>query len=87
MNFKEVLTKLNIEDYSERIFNSNSHGELFHLQQYFTILEILKEDTDWFRDWFEKVIKFTKEKWENPESVYRHILEILIDENPNIINK
>ena len=34
MNFEEALKKLNIEDYKEAIFNSNSHGELFHLMDY-----------------------------------------------------
>ena len=32
MNFEEALKKLDIEEYEERIINSNSHGELFHLQ-------------------------------------------------------
>ena len=49
MNFNEALKILGIEDYAERIFNSNSQGELFHLQQYFQLAELLKQDASWFR--------------------------------------
>lgn len=34
MTFQEALKILDIEDYRERILNSNSNGKLFHLQQY-----------------------------------------------------
>ena len=34
MEFKEALKILKIEDYGERIFNSNSRGELSHLYVY-----------------------------------------------------
>ena len=60
MNFQEALKVLNIEDYAERIFKSNSHGELFHLQQYFTLAETFKDDSKWFREWFEAVVKFAE---------------------------
>lgn len=78
MNFQEALTVLDIEDYAERIFNSNSHGELFHLDQYFTLAEIFKGDAKWFRNWFENVVKFAEQNWERPESVFQHILNILV---------
>jgi len=34
VNFQEALKILNIEEYGERIFRSNSHGELFHCIDY-----------------------------------------------------
>ena len=43
MNFKESLKILGIEDYAERIYSSNSHGELFHLQQYFILADVFKD--------------------------------------------
>ena len=54
LTFKETLKALNIEDFENRIFNSNSHGELFHLAQYSQIAEILKDidGIDQFRNWF-----------------------------------
>ena len=61
MNLQEALKILNIEDYAERIWHSNSHGELFHLDQYFTLAETFKDDAKWFRDWFESIVKFAEE--------------------------
>lgn len=77
MNFNEALQILGIEDYAERIFKSNSHGELFHLQQYFQLAELLKGNASWFRVWFEKMVKWAEENWHRPESVFQHVLEIL----------
>ena len=75
MNFKTALKKLNIEDYGERIFNSNSHGELFHLMDYAVIAQI--GELDWFRGWFEIVVEFAENNWERPESVFQHIPKFL----------
>lgn len=80
MNFQEALTVLGIEDYAERIFKSNSHGELFHLQQYFTLAETFKEDAKWFREWFVAVVEFAEKKWQRPESVFQHISKILFEQ-------
>ena len=80
MNFQEALKILGIEDYSERIFKSNSHGELFHLQQYFTMAEAFKDNSSWFKEWFEIVVKFAHENWERPESVFQHINKILVEQ-------
>jgi len=77
MTFKKVLKKLNIEDYEKRIFNSNSHGELFHIQDYI-ILASFDGDMSWFRDWFTNLIKWTDENCERPESVFQHIPELLM---------
>ena len=78
MNFKQALKTLGIEEYGERIFNSHSSGELFHLAQYYGLAEALGETT-WFADWFKGVVKDAEEKWERPESVFQHIQTILID--------
>lgn len=77
MTLKEALKILNIEEYEERIFNSNSHGELFHLAQYIEIAEIFKDDAEWFRDWFVAVVKFAEENWNRPESIFQHIAQVL----------
>jgi hypothetical protein len=79
MNFKDAIKKLNIEDYGERIFNSNSRGELFHLKDYILIAETI-EDTSWFREWFIAIVKEAEEKWERPESIFQHILKLLTEE-------
>ena len=79
VTFQDVLKSLGIEDYAKRIFNSNSNGELFHLQQYFYIDELLKGNSSWFREWFENVVKWAEKNWERPESVFQHISKILTD--------
>jgi hypothetical protein len=76
MTFKEALQRLNIEDYGERIFNSNSHGELFHLQEYITIAEAF-DDTTWFRDWFIEIVEYAEKNWKRPESIFQHIIRAL----------
>ena len=76
--FKEALRVLNIEDYAERIFHSNSHGELFHLEQYSAIARAAKDDPEWFRPWFEIIVEEAEQTWERPESVFQHITEIIM---------
>jgi L-rhamnose mutarotase len=76
MEFKEALKKLGIEDYAERIFNSNSHGELFHVYDYIVLAENIK-DTSWFREWFEAVIDYANKNWERPQSIYQHVMKML----------
>lgn len=83
MTFQESLKVLNIEDYGERIFNSNSHGELFHLYQYPVIAEALKDSTCNFREWFEAAVKFAEDNWQRPESVFQHIQKLLIESMQN----
>jgi hypothetical protein len=80
MNFQEALKVLGIEDYAERIFKSNSHGELFHIEQYFTLAETFKDNAGWFRQWFEEVVKFAEQNWQRPESVFQHISKILVEQ-------
>jgi len=79
MTFKEALKKLGIEEYGERIFNSNSHGELFHLDQYITMAKHF-EDLKWFPKWFKAVVLEAKETWKRPESVFQHIARILSEQ-------
>ena len=78
MEFKEALTIiLNIEDYSSSIINSNSNGELFHLQDYIVLAKFMQEHEDIkliFRQWFEYIVNWAKKEWSRPASIYQHIL-------------
>ena len=76
MTFEKALKILNIEDYKERILNSNSKGELIHLADYILIASTFPKGVD-FRNWFEQIVKMANEKWERPESVYQHIDKLL----------
>jgi hypothetical protein len=78
MTFNEALKKLNIEDYGERIFNSNSHGELFHLWDYIALAESL-DDASWFRGWFIEVVAWAEKNWQRPESVFQHLSKLLLE--------
>lgn len=78
ITFIDALKILKIEDYVDAIFNSNSRGELFHLQQYFILAEAFKEnnwDANEFRKFFELVVEFANKNWDRPQSVYQHILK------------
>ncbi len=77
MTFKDALKKLDIEDYGERIFNSSSHGDLFHLGDYVVIAEAFTADTSWFRRWFVNEVEDAEERWNRPESVFQHIPKLL----------
>ena len=71
---------MNIEDYGERIFNSNSHVELFHLYDYIMIVHHLTDDeAGRFGAWFEGAVKFAEENWDRPESVFQHIPRMMSD--------
>jgi len=73
--FKEALQKLGIEEYSERIYNSNSNGELFHLSDYVLLAKYVSDDKQ-FAEWFKKIVKIAEQEWQRPESIFQHILEI-----------
>lgn len=79
MNFNKALETLGIEEYRNRILHSNSHGELFYLEQYSTIAEILGK-TEWFKEWFESIVEQAEEYWDRPESVFQHIHKILVEQ-------
>ena len=82
MSFNDALKKLNIEDYGERIFHSNSHGELFHLYDYIVIAKWLDEKSlPLFREWFVDIVKQAEAKWKRPESVFQHMPRILSEMN------
>lgn len=84
MTVEEALQKLNIEDYANRIFSSNSHGELFHLYDYILIATVFKGlDLEWFRPWFEATVKAAEEQWQRPESVFQHIPKLLAESIAN----
>ena len=76
MNFKEALKKLDIEEYGDRIFNSNSHGELMHLIDYIDIAQSF-DDLSWFKAWFLGIIEYAEDNWNRPESVFQHIPECI----------
>lgn len=77
MTVTEALKKLNIEDYGERIFNSNSHGELFHLYDYIMLAETINDNVDLFRPWFVGVVAWAEKNWKRPESIFQHIPRML----------
>lgn len=79
MSFKNALKKLNIEDFGERIFHSNSHGELVHLQDYIEMASIIKDDAKWFRPMFLLCVRFAEENWKRPESCFQHMPRMLQD--------
>lgn len=72
--FIKSLEKLGIKEFAERIFHSNSKGELFHCYDYIEIANNIKEQKKGaFRQWFLEVIEFAEKNWERPESVFQHI--------------
>lgn len=76
--FIEALKILGIEEYKDRIFNSNSHGELFHLNDYVVMAEYLNTPDDpWFGKWFRAVVEWSDKNSKNPNAVFQHIPEIL----------
>ncbi len=78
MKFTEVCATLGIEEYAERIFNSNSHGELFHLQTYYHMSErIIPDKVPEFKEWFDGIVKHAEDTWERPESVFQHMEKLL----------
>lgn len=86
MNFKEATKILGIEKYADRIIDSNSRGELFHLQTYF-ILAAQIGKTDWFPKWFDEIVKLAEKNWERPESVFQHIDKIIEHQQQNAHEK
>jgi len=81
MTFQEAVKILNIEDHAERIWNSNSHGELFHVYDYVRWAENLqgKDVLKRFRPLFLECVRFAEENWERPESVFQHMPEMMKD--------
>lgn len=77
LTFQEALKILDIEEYGDRIFNSNSHGELFHLYDYIVLAaNIDKKDVPEFKEAFVEAVKWAEATWERPASIFQHILKI-----------
>ncbi len=94
MTFDEALHVLNIVDYRERIINSHSRGELFHLAQYIHIAECMKDDLPEFKKlfstWFRFIVEDAEKNWDRPESVFQHVsklLQMLEPNKDNLIDK
>ena len=78
MTFNESIKKLGIESFGERIFNSNSHGELFHLTDYINLANHYNNSACiGFRAWFELTVEKAEKTWDRPESVFQHIPKLL----------
>ena len=75
-SFRNSLKLLNIEDYLERIVNSNSHGGLTHLVDYMFIAAACENPSE-FREEFEGIVKTAEKTWKRPESVFQHIPKLL----------
>jgi hypothetical protein len=71
----EALKILGIEEYGERIFKSNSSGELFHLKQYFILADSIG-NTECFPKWFKSAVEIAEKEWKRPESVFQHIAKM-----------
>jgi len=88
MSFDEALEILDIVEFKNDIFNSNSHGELFHLIDYIALAsffkeyELVNEDEEgkevvvMFKEWFAQVVEYAKKNHKRPESIYQHILPL-----------
>ena len=83
MTLQDALKILHIEKYENRIMNSNSHGELFHLMDYVVLAETYENESEEarnkFSEWFDKVVEFAEKNWKRPESVFQHISKIYLD--------
>lgn len=85
MTFGEALKKLGIEEYGERIFNSNSHGELFHLQDYIHFAQVYDDETaKLFQQWFVATVTQAEQVWERPESIFQHLPRMMEEQQTRI---
>ena len=85
MSFQQAVEYLGIERYAGRIWNSNSHGELFHCDDYIWLAQWYKDqdfDPSGFSDWFDLVVDFARNHWKRPESIFQHVLKIIADSEP-----
>ena len=80
MTFDEALEKLRITDLRNRIWNSNSHGELFHLGDYIAIAEHAQDDELRMAingELIRESVSFAESNWSNPEHVFQHMPKML----------
>jgi len=71
------LESLGILDFKDRIWNSNSHGELGHLEDYIWLAKTFKGEEDLFRILFLESVKFAEKNWKRPESIFQHMPEMI----------
>lgn len=77
MTFPESLQILGIADFEERIYNSNSHGELMHLADYHMMAaEFPPEMLPYFRTIFLSIVDYCGKNWRHPESCFQHMPEL-----------
>jgi len=81
MSFAKAMKVLNIEDFADRIFNSNSHGELRHIWDYMRLAQI-PGDKAWFRPWLLGVVEMAEKNWSRPESCFQHLVRFLQEMPP-----
>jgi hypothetical protein len=77
ISFKDAVKILGIEDYSERIWNSHSCGELFHIYKYIRLATIIKDSPSAlivFKKHFEEAVQIANKEWQRPQSVFQHII-------------
>lgn len=79
MPLRAALKRLGIEDYGQRIFHSNSHGELIHIVDYIHMAQNFKGDLSWFRPVFEACVKMAEEHWARPESCFQHMPRLMAE--------
>jgi len=78
MSFKDALKRLGLSKYGDRIFKSNSHGELFHIMDYILLAKHLKDnEIPEFTKWFDDLISHAEKTWNRPESVFQHIPRLM----------
>lgn len=71
--FEDVYAYLQIPEFSKRIFNSNSRGELFYIYDYVEIAKQWQGSTDLFRELFLYMVKDAEATWKRPDSVFQHV--------------
>ena len=76
MLFHEMCDEMGIGRYAERIFHSNSHGELFHIFDYQLLYETYEWDGEFkemFSKWVDECVNTAERTWKRPESIFQHL--------------
>lgn len=79
-DFEDAIKLLELDDYRIRIFESNSRGELFHLEDFVMLAKCFGHNPTLraeFKIHFRKIVSYAEENWDRPESVFQHIPKIL----------
>lgn len=77
MTFRDAIKKLGIEDYGNRIFHSNSNGELTHLTDYIEMAKNMNGSVRWFRPIFLLCVDYAEKNWRRPESCFQHMPRLM----------